>query len=250
MAQGTRVFEMNDLMTKAREMTAELPVIYSEARNALAKCARIDECKGWADRAAALASYAKQADDDQLLNNAKRIKARAIDRIGELAEEIPPGSGGQPFHSTRGDVPPSRIQAARDAGISPDQLKTALRVHNVPRDEFERQVESDDPPTITELARQGTRSRPEAADVFNECKAVIDGIASGFHDSGKARHARVVGPMISGEQLKAACIVSTLREINRIESEIESVLPDEVHLCDLLRQVRGELMRIQSAVGG
>jgi len=124
---------------------AALPVIYSEARNALAKCARIDECKNWADRAAALASYAKQADDDQLLNNAKRIKARAIDRIGELAEEIPPSRGRQPEN---GETHPrfTRSQAARDAGISQDQLKTALRVHNVPRDEFERQVESDNPP--------------------------------------------------------------------------------------------------------
>jgi hypothetical protein len=94
------------------------------------------------------------------LNNAKRIKARAIDRIGELAEEIPPATGGQPYHSsTGGDVPPSRIQAARDAGLSPDQLKTAIRVHNVPREDFERQVESDNPPTITELARQGTQKR-------------------------------------------------------------------------------------------
>jgi hypothetical protein len=149
-------------MTTADRLTepANLPAIYSEARNALAKCARIDECKGWADRAAALASYAKQADDEQLLNNAKRIKARAIDRIGELAEEIPPAKGGRPYHEdTRGDAPPSRVRAARDAGISADQLKTALRVHNVPRDEFERQVESDNPPTITELARQGTKSR-------------------------------------------------------------------------------------------
>jgi hypothetical protein len=40
------------------------------------------------------------------------------------------------------------VQAARDAGISSDQLKTALRVHNVPRDEFECHVESDNPPKL------------------------------------------------------------------------------------------------------
>jgi hypothetical protein len=146
---------------------ASLPAVYSEARNALAKCARIDECKSWADRAAALASYAKQADDEQLLNNAKRIKARAIDRIGELAEEIPPAKNQHDAaERARGDAPPSRKQAASDAGISSDQLKTALRVHNVPRDEFERQVESDNPPTITELARQGTKSQSEPFDML------------------------------------------------------------------------------------
>jgi hypothetical protein len=56
---------------------------------------------------------------------------------------------------------------------------------------------------------------------------------------------RELGPILSNEQCKKARIESVLRDIGRIESEIESVLPDEVHLCDLLRQVRGELMRIE-----
>jgi hypothetical protein len=103
-----------------------------------------------------LASYAKQADDEQLLNNAKRIKARAIDRIGELAEEIPPARGAN--QNIGGDSHPkvqTRKDAAASAGLSPDQLKTALRVHNVPREDFERQVESDNPPTITNLRGKG-----------------------------------------------------------------------------------------------
>jgi hypothetical protein len=139
---------------------AKLPATYFEARNALAKCAHIDECKSWADRAAALASYAKQADDEQLLNNAKRIKARAIDRIGELAEEVPPQPGKRTDLQPNGGAP-SRFEVARDAGISANQLATALQVHRVPREDFERQVESDNPPTITELARQGRRTRFE-----------------------------------------------------------------------------------------
>jgi hypothetical protein len=115
-----------------------------------------------------LASYAKQADDEQLLNNANRIKARAIDRVGELADEVPPQGGPSAKGSSwgGGSPTPSRTQVARNAGLSPDQLKTALRVHNVPRDDFERQVESDNPPTITELARQGTKSRPESFDML------------------------------------------------------------------------------------
>ena len=43
---------------------ARLPVAYEQAKVALAACAKIDECRDWADRAKALASYAKQADDD------------------------------------------------------------------------------------------------------------------------------------------------------------------------------------------
>lgn len=43
----------------------------------------------WADKSAALESYAKQADDEELLNNARRIKVRAIDRMGEPLDEVP-----------------------------------------------------------------------------------------------------------------------------------------------------------------
>jgi hypothetical protein len=90
----------------------------------------------------------------------QRIKARAIDRIGELAEEVPPAKNQHDAaERARGGVTPSRSQVASDAGISPDQLKTALRVHKVPREEFERQVESDNPPTITAMARLGSGSR-------------------------------------------------------------------------------------------
>jgi len=79
------------------------------------------------------ASYAKQADDKSLQCMAERIRARAIDRCGELLREIEPRPG------TRTDLQPSatsgtRLQAAEDAGLSKRQAVTALRVANVPRD--------------------------------------------------------------------------------------------------------------------
>ncbi|WP_157814419.1 hypothetical protein [Rhizobium sullae] len=46
----------------------------------------------------------------------------------------------------------SQRQAAEDAGLSKDQQVQAVRVANVPAEEFERQVESDAPPTIAKLA--------------------------------------------------------------------------------------------------
>jgi hypothetical protein len=46
--------------------TAQLPESYEAAKRAIAKCARLDECSEWADKAAAIASYARQADDVEL----------------------------------------------------------------------------------------------------------------------------------------------------------------------------------------
>jgi hypothetical protein len=54
----------------------------------------------------------------------------------------------------QGGRPPrfSQRQAAKQAGLSKDQEKQAVRVANVPDDDFDAAVESDDPPTVTELA--------------------------------------------------------------------------------------------------
>jgi hypothetical protein len=135
---------------------AKLPARYEAAKVALASCADIDECKDWADKAAALASYAKQAEDDELLKHSRRIQARALDRCGELLRQIEAGKNRFDYRQD-GGVPPNRITAASKAGLSERQRKTALRINNIPRDEFEDAVESDDPPTITELAERGTQ---------------------------------------------------------------------------------------------
>jgi hypothetical protein len=147
---------------------AELPASYENARQALATCSSIDECQAWADKAKALASYAKQAQDESLRKLADRIKVRAVSRTGELLKQIEPARGGDrgnQYCQREGDLPlPSRTQAAQDAGMSEHQKKQALQVANVPRDSFEAQVESDNPPTITALAEQG-RQRKNAVDL-------------------------------------------------------------------------------------
>lgn len=148
---------------------AQLPKNYEAAKVALAACNQIDECKDWADKSAALASYAKMADDDELYNFAVRVKARAIRRCGELLQQIEKGRGGQPSHATRGDAPPSRNQTARDAGLSDDQRKDALRLASIPAADFDETVESDTPPTITRLAEQGTvKKATSPADIIGD----------------------------------------------------------------------------------
>lgn len=57
--------------------SAPLPVAYARARQELAKCWRVDECKTRADKMQALASYAKQSRDKRLYEVALRIQARA-----------------------------------------------------------------------------------------------------------------------------------------------------------------------------
>lgn len=148
---------MNAIVNLPDPSTGTFPAKYEAARNALAECTRVDECQEWADKAQALASYAKQADDETLRKMADRIQARAIRRCGELLKQIEPQQGGD--RKSKGGQPPvdSRKSAADAAGLSEHQRKTALRVANVPAAQFEAAVESANPPTVTQLADQGRK---------------------------------------------------------------------------------------------
>lgn len=142
---------------------ARLPVTYESAKSALAECSRIDECQDWADKMQAMASYARQAEDDSLRSMCDRIQARAIRRCGDLLAAIEPASGARTDREPSGVTPTrlTRTQAATGAGLSRDQRVTAMRVANIPLEEFEAAVESEQPPTVTELAKRGTATRPK-----------------------------------------------------------------------------------------
>ena len=143
---------------------APLPSIYQQAVHAIAECDRIDECKDWVDKAKALASYAKQAGDPRLFNYATRIKARAVERSGVLLKEYDGRGDHWAENKKEGDrlsiLSPTQAQAGAEAGMSSHQVKQAIRVANVPKEEFEQLVEGDNPPTISRLAELGTRARP------------------------------------------------------------------------------------------
>lgn len=140
---------------------ARLPIVYEAAKTALANCASIDECKDWADKAQALASYARQSEDATLEKFALRIRARATRRCGELLKQFNTGpKGGRP-KNTDDAVSVSQRQAAHDAGIKERQQVTAVRVANVPAEDFDRQLDSNSPPSLTKLAEQGKAKRPD-----------------------------------------------------------------------------------------
>jgi hypothetical protein len=136
---------------------AKLPQAYSHAKEALAACEKIDECKAWADKAAAMASYARQSEDTTLERLSMRIRARAIQRCGELLKEH--DARGDHRKSTSGGTSSQR-DIADQAGLSKKKQVTAVRVASIPTAEFEALVESDTPPTIKALANRGTAHKP------------------------------------------------------------------------------------------
>jgi len=140
---------------------AKLPAAYENAINALATCQRVDECKTWADKAAALASYGRQSHDDRLVKHAMRIQARATRRCGQLLEAYKlKKSPGRPAKNGGAGSPISQRDVAKSHGISKDREKAAVRAANIPADEFESAVESDDPPSAKKLSDMGKQARP------------------------------------------------------------------------------------------
>ncbi len=59
----------------------------------------------------------------------------------------------------------SRTEAASDAGLSVRQRKTAIRVARISEQDFEEAIEGEDPPTVTMLAKLGTKTRSPAQEV-------------------------------------------------------------------------------------
>jgi len=144
--------------------TAELPQVYRNAVVALAECDRLDECNEWADKFAALASYARQADDPELENMARRIRARAVRRMGQLLSEYDGRDGDRTKNVTAPTFAPTRREAAQAAGISPAQQVTAGRIARIPDPNFSEYIESPRPPGTTLLAQMGKRSHLPRSD--------------------------------------------------------------------------------------
>lgn len=207
---------------------APLPKVYEGARTALAECNRIDECQSWADKAAALASYARQANDDSLLTLAQRIQGRAVRRAGELLKQIPDGKRQGRNQHGEGNKDglttlPTRTEAAEEAGLSLHQQRTAMRVAEVPADEFEAAIESDDPPTITEIAEAGRKKRPitplggRSASQFNQALHFV-ALVRRYADALSAQGLAVVDCLDDGERAEVR------RHIARIDAIHDSIV--------------------------
>ena len=186
---------MNHALLPSRQ-GATLPAKYEAAKLALKECNKLDECRDWEDKAEALASYAKQQDDKEMEKTARRIRARAVRRCGELLKEIKKAQGAN--QNIKAGADPNvrtRKQAAADAGLSPRKAKDSIRVANVPEESFEEQLESDSPPTKTNLAKQGTKKAvPRYEQLGMTKKAWQAGMHFRGHLSDMVRHASDFDP--------------------------------------------------------
>jgi len=188
---------------------APLPQAYEAATQALAECSEIDECKDWADKAQALASYARQSDDDTLRRFADRIRARAVRRSGELLKTFQ----NERARTDLGEGADTQTQrrAAESAGMSKWQEVTAVRVANVPADQFDAAVESPTPPTLTVLADMGRVREPGSFKKATHLLGAVRRFAAFCDENGPRMVAGgVMGSEVAGLRAMVATIDSWL----------------------------------------
>jgi hypothetical protein len=123
-------------------------VRYEAARSALAEAQRVDEVKDIRDKAEAMAAYARQAKDSELIQYATEIKVRAERRCGELlarfaetGERATRNHGGANIPTVSNDTTP-RATTLSEMGLTRDESSRYQQLAAMPEDHFETAVET------------------------------------------------------------------------------------------------------------
>lgn len=126
---------------------------YDAARQALAEAHRVDEAKDIRDKAVAIATYAKQAQDRDMIFWATEIKVRAERRTGELLREREKHDGGRPAGKPVKieDQFSSKPPKLADLKITKQQSSDWQALAAIPAPEFERRIKNaaGDPAALT-----------------------------------------------------------------------------------------------------
>lgn len=114
-------------------------VKYEQARYALAECKRVDEVKDIRDKAAAIAAYARQAKDNEMIQWATEIKVRAERKAGELLSQVPRQHGGRPPANSIYDQTNYQRTLAEN-GLTQSAAYQYERLASMPEEHFETAV--------------------------------------------------------------------------------------------------------------
>ncbi len=112
-------------------------VRYEQARNALALCHSVDEVKDIRDKAEAMAAYARQAKDQDLILWATEIKVRAERKAGEMLKDS--ADRGERHHQGRTPVD-AKPTTLGDLGISSNQSSRWQSLASMSDEHFETAV--------------------------------------------------------------------------------------------------------------
>lgn len=137
---------------------------YEAARRALAECHTVDEAKDIADKAAAMAAYARQAKDPEMEQWLAEIRLRAQRRAGEISKTLEKSKGGRPNEKeTLPTTGKSKSAVLSEAGISTSAANRFEQLAEVPEEEFEAALaeakEAGKPVTVDDVVKNVKRKQ-------------------------------------------------------------------------------------------
>lgn len=113
---------------------------YEAARTALAEAHRVDEVKDIRDKAEAMAAYARQAKDSELIQYATEIKVRAERRCGELLTATDRNKGATVKGRMAVERHDTHTPTLSDMGLTRDESSRYQQLAAMPADHFETAV--------------------------------------------------------------------------------------------------------------
>lgn len=113
---------------------------YEAARTALAEAHRVDEVKDIRDKAEAMAAYARQAKDTELIQHATEIKVRAERRCGELTMRMVKAQGRRTDITLSDDATKLKAEMLADAGLTRQEASRYEALAAMPDEHFETAV--------------------------------------------------------------------------------------------------------------
>lgn len=113
---------------------------YEAARTALAEAHRVDEVKDIRDKAEAMAAYARQAKDTELIQYATEIKVRAERRCGELLARTEKNTGARGIGTSAIERSDSTPPTLSDMGLTRDESSRYQSLASMSPEHFETAV--------------------------------------------------------------------------------------------------------------
>jgi hypothetical protein len=113
---------------------------YEAARTALAAAHSVDEVKDIRDKAEAMAAYARQAKDSELIQYATEIKVRAERRCGEMLRTTEKNTGARMNGSVVERCDHRETPTLADMGLSKDESSRYQQLAAMPDEHFETAV--------------------------------------------------------------------------------------------------------------
>lgn len=141
-------------------------VRYEQARHALAECQRVDEVKDIRDKAEAMAAYARQAKDTEMIQWATEIKVRAERRAGEMLATSERHKGGDPKRLSHDVSGVDRPATLAEMGIHRNDSMRWQSLASMSEDHFETAVatakDTAGQVTTAFMLREAAKAKPQA----------------------------------------------------------------------------------------